>query len=245
MHAWQPLAPIAHATGELIAETTPFVGRELELETLIRLFERSRTTPSVEVVTIVADPGIGKSRLVRELSRHVDGLPDLVTWRSGRCLPYGDGIGFWALAEIVAAHAGILETDDQPTLSAKLDAVLTEPDVNLRAWMKDRLGPLVGLSVAASSPQEDETFAAWRRFLEGIAHAGPLVLIVEDLHWADEAFVRFLVHLAGNSTGLPLMLVVTARPEIEDRHPSWLARARRSTVLSLGLAVRSLGAASS
>ena len=156
-----------------------------------------------------------------------------MTWRSGRCLPYGDGIGFWALAEIVAAHAGILETDDQPTLSAKLDAVLTEPDPNLRSWMKDRLGPLVGLSVAASSPQEDETFAAWRRFLEGIARAGPLVLIVEDLHWADEAFVRFLVHLAGNSTGLPLMLVVTARPEIEDRHPSWLARARRSTVLSL------------
>ena len=104
------------------------MGRELELETLIRLFERSRTTPSVEVVTIVAEPGIGKSRLVRELSRHVDGLPDLVTWRSGRCLPYGDGIGFWALAEIVAAHAGILETDDQATLSAKLDAVLTEPD---------------------------------------------------------------------------------------------------------------------
>ena len=233
MHAWQPLAPVAHATGELIAETTPFVGRELELETLIRLFERSRTTPSVEVVTIIADPGIGKSRLVRELSRHVDGLPDLVTWRSGRCLPYGDGIGFWALAEIVAAHAGILETDDQATLSAKLDAVLTEPDPNLRSWMKDRLGPLVGLAVSASSPQEDETFAAWRRFLEGIARAGPLVLIVEDLHWADEAFVRFLVHLAGNSTGLPLMLVVTARPEIEDRHPSWLARARRSTVLSL------------
>jgi hypothetical protein len=64
---------------------------------------------------------------------------------------------------------------------------------------------------------EDETFAAWRRFLEGIARTGPLVLIVEDLHWADEAFVRFLVHLAGTSTGLPMMLVVTARPEIEER----------------------------
>ncbi len=233
MHTWQALAPIARATGELIVESTPFVGRELELETLVRLFERSRTTPSVEVVTVVAEPGIGKSRLVRELSRHVDGLPDLVTWRSGRCLPYGDGIGFWALAEIVAAHAGILETDDQATLSAKLDAVLLEPDPSLRSWMKDRLGPLVGLEVSASPPQEDETFTAWRRFLEGIAQAGPLVLIVEDLHWADAAFVEFLLHLAANSAGVPLMLVVTARPEIEDRHPSWLARARRSTVLSL------------
>ena len=156
-----------------------------------------------------------------------------MAWRSGRCLPYGDGIGFWALSEIVAAHAGILDTDDQTTLSAKLDAVLTEPDPNLRSWMKDRLGPLVGLEVSVSPPQEDETFAAWRRFLEGIARIGPLVLIVEDLHWADDAFVRFLLHLAGNSTGIPLMLVVTTRPEIEDRHPTWLARARRSTVLSL------------
>ena len=233
MHAWRPLAPIARATGELIAETTPCVGRELELETLVRLFERSRTTPSVEVVTIVAEPGIGKSRLVRELSRHVDGLPELVTWRSGRCLPYGDGIGFWALAEIVAAHAGILETDDQDALSAKLDAVLVEPDPSLRSWMKDRLGPLIGLEVVAGSPQEDETFAAWRRFLEGIARAGPTVLIVEDLHWADEAFVRFLLSLTAHSTGVPLLLVVTARPEIEERQPSWLARARRSTVLSL------------
>ena len=103
-----------------------------ELETLVHLFERSRSTPSLEVVTIVADPGIGKSRLVRELARHVDALPDLVTWRVGRCLPYGDGISFWALGEIIKAHAGILDTDDQVTLSAKLDAVLTEPDPSCR-----------------------------------------------------------------------------------------------------------------
>ena len=165
-----------------------------------------------------------------------------MTWRSGRCLPYGDGIGFWALAEIVAAHAGILETDDQATLSAKLDAVLTEPDPNLRSWMKDRLGPLVGLAVAASSPQEDETFAAWRRFLEGIAHAGPLVLIVEDLHWADEAFVRFLVHLAGNSTGLPLDARGHCAAGDRGSTPV-LARTSSSFDRAItGLAVRSLGA---
>ena len=233
MQTWQPLEPVARGAGELVAESTPFVGRDLELETLIRLFERSRTSPSLEVVTIVAEPGIGKSRLVRELSRHVESLPDLVWWRSGRCLPYGDGVGFWALAEIVAAHAGILETDDQATLSGKLDAVLVEHAPGLRRWLKDRLGPLVGLEVAATPPLEEETFAAWQRFLEGIARTRPLVLIVEDLHWADPAFVRFLLHVAANAAGLPILLVVTARPEIEERHPSWLARARGSTVLSL------------
>ena len=235
MHAWRPIAPVARIDTEASDESTPFVGRDLELETLERLFERSRSTPSIEVVTVVAEPGIGKSRLVRELHRYIADLPDLVTWRTGRCLPYGDGISFWALAEIVAAHAGILETDDQPTLSAKLDTVLAEHDPSVRSWMKDRLGPIVGLEVEASggAPQEEETFAAWRRFIEGIARTGPMVLIVEDLHWADDAFVRFLAHLAANSAGLPIMLVVTARPEIEERHPSWLARARRSTVLSL------------
>ena len=232
---WRPLEPIARATGELMAETTPFVGRAFDLETLVRLFERSRSTPSLEVVTIIADPGIGKSRLVRELARHVDALPDLVTWRVGRCLPYGDGVSFWALGEIIKAHAGILDTDDQVTLSAKLDMVLTEPDLELRAWIKDRLAPLVGLETSTAPPGQEEVFTAWRRFLESIAQAGPTVLIVEDLHWADDAMVAFLGHVAANTAGLPILLVVTARPEVEERHPGWLGRARRSTVLSLGV----------
>ena len=240
---WRPLEPIARATGELMAETTPFVGRSFELETLVRLFERSRATPSLEVVTIVADPGIGKSRLVRELARHVDALPDLVTWRVGRCLPYGDGVSFWALGEIIKAHAGILDTDDQVTLSAKLDTVLTEPDPQLRAWIKDRLAPLVGLETSTAPPGQEEVFTAWRRFLESIAQAGPTVLVVEDLHWADDALVAFLGHVAANTAGLPILLVVTARPEVEERHPGWLGRARRSTVLSLGaLADRDMAA---
>ena len=230
---WRLLGALSHRVGELGVETTPFVGRAFELETLVRLFERSRSTPSLEVVTIVADPGIGKSRLVRELARHVDALPDPVTWRVGRCLPYGDGISFWALGEIIKVHAGILDTDDQMTVSAKLDAVLTEPDASLRAWIKDRIAPLVGLQVTTEPPQQEEAFTAWRRFLEGMAAAGPTVLIVEDLHWADDALVSFLGHLAANTAGLPILLLATARPEVEERHPTWLGRARRSTVLSL------------
>ncbi len=230
---WRATGTIARRAGELAAEATPFIGRDLELASLARLLERARTTPSLEVVTIVADPGLGKSRLVRELARHVEALPDLVTWRVGRCLPYGDGISFWALGEIVKAHAGILDTDDQATRGAKLDAVLVEPDPSLRTWMRDRVGPLAGLVVTSEPPTQEEAFAAWRRFLGTLATARPTVLVFEDLHWADDALVTFLLHFAERTAGLPLLVVATARPEVEDRHPAWLGRARRHTVLSL------------
>ena len=230
---WRPLEPIARRAGELHPEATPFVGRDVELALLVALFERARATPTLELVTILADAGLGKSRLVRELARHLEALPDLVTWRVGRCLPYGDGAGLWALGEIVKAHAGILETDDQAAVSTKLDAVLTEPDPLLRGWMKDRMGALVGLQSMTTPPQQEEAFTAWRRFLESIARSGPTVLVIEDLHWADDTLVAFLSHLADYVAGLPLLLVTTARPELEERHTAWLSRTRRSSVVSL------------
>jgi class 3 adenylate cyclase/tetratricopeptide (TPR) repeat protein len=230
---WRALGPLARPAGELPTETTPFVGRELERSLLVSLFERCRSTPSTEVVTIVADPGMGKSRLARELVHHVESLPDLVTVRVGRCQPYGEGIGLWALGEIVRAQAGILDTDDQAALAAKLEAVLTEPDPSMRAWMKDRLAPLVGLETSTQPPRQEEAFTAWRRFIESIAAAGPTVVVVEDLHLADDALVGFLAHLAEHAVGLPLLVVTTARPELEERHPAWLGRTRRSTVFSL------------
>ncbi len=229
---WRPLAPIARRE-EAQVEVSPFVGRELDLAELVRLFERSRTSPSTELVTIVAEPGIGKSRLVREFRRHLDAVPDLVRWRLGRCLPYGDEISLRPLGEMVKAHAGMLDTDDQAILSAKLDAVLSEPDTTLRAWMRDRVGPLVGLAVEAAPPEQEEAFTAWRRFLEGIAHSGPTVLVVEDLHWADPALVAFLEHFLDHSAGLQILVLATARPEVEERHPTWLARAHHATVVSL------------
>ncbi len=231
VEAWRALHPTARV-GTEERDSTPFVGRDLELSMLTQLFDRSRSRPATEFVTIIAEPGLGKSRLVRELARHVDLLPEFITWREGRCLPYGDGISFWALGEIVKAQAGILETDDQPTISSKLDQVLTEPDEQTRTWIKDRLAPLVGLETTTEPPQREEAFTAWRRFLEQIAGAGPTVLVIEDLHWADEAFVAFLEHLTERTAGVPLLVVVTARPEVEERHPSW-PPGRRSTVLSL------------
>jgi len=235
VEAWRALHPVALRSGELTADATPFLGRDKEMQTLLAAFDRCRTESSVEFPSIVAEPGIGKSRLVREFARAVDARPELVAWRMGRCLPYGDGISFWALGEIIKAQAGILDTDDQPTVSSKLDAVLTEPDPGMRSWMKERLAPLVGLETTTQPPQQEEAFTAWRRFLEQIAAEHPTVLVIEDLHWADDAMVAFLLHVAKHSGELPLFVLTTMRPEVEDRHPTWLeqAAARGSQVLTL------------
>ena len=220
---FRPIAPIASIGGEPPPDSTPFLGRDAELARLIEAFETSRKG-KLTFLTIIAEPGVGKSRLVREFSRYVDDLPDLITWRQGRCLPYGEGISFWALSEIVKSHAGVMDTDDQATLSSRLDQVLTEPDVSTRRWMKDRLAPLIGLEISTEPPEHQELFTAWRRFVVSIASAGPAVLVFEDLHWADAALVEFLAFLGTSDTDLPLLLLATARPEVSDRYPEWPGR---------------------
>src|SRR5205823_2010628 len=185
----------------------------------------------VRLVTVVGEPGVGKSRLVAELARHVEDLPDLVTWRHGRCLPYGEGITFWALGEIVKSHAGILDSDDPATAAEKLDAVLPAagPD---REWLRNRLAPLVG-GDGGPPAEREESFTAWRRFLEGIAAAGPAVFVFEDLHWADAALVEFLEHVASSEERVPMLLVGTARPELSERHPEWARSLTDATTLTL------------
>ena len=231
VQTWRPLRE-RHELAPQASEATPFLGRENELASLVQAFERAAAGPGIELVTILAEPGLGKSRLVRELGRHVLAT-GTATWHKGRCLPYGEGISFWALGEIVKSHAGILETDDQPTLAAKLDTAITEPDPATRAWIRERLAPLVGLHTEAAPAPQEEAFSAWAKFTISLAKRGPAVLIIEDLHWADPALVSFLIQLADTSEPVPLVLVVTARPEVSDRHPEWLARAGRSTVVQL------------
>ena len=201
--------------------TTPLVGRELEKPLLIGTFERAAQQRSVQLVTIVGEPGVGKSRLVAELFAYLGTKPELTRWRQGRCLPYGEGITFWALGEIVKAEAGILESDSAEVAAAKLDAAVS-PEEPERQWLLQRLAPLVGVE-AASPAERQELFTAWRRYLEGLAAARPTVLVFEDLHWADEALLAFLEHLAEWAEGVPLLLLCTARPELYERHPGWAA----------------------
>ena len=202
---------------------SPFIGREIDLALLKGVFDKTVASNSVQLVTVVGEPGLGKSRLVAELFAYIDGRPEFTTWRQGRCLPYGEGITFWALGEILKAHTGILESDPPAVAQEKLDAVL--PEGEERAWFRQRLLPLLGIE-ATSSAEREELFTAWRRFLEGVAEERPTVLVFEDLHWADEAMLAFLEHLADLAEGVPLLIVGTARPELYERFPDYGSRLR-------------------
>ena len=231
VRVFQAKAPRARFGTDLTrTHDSPFIGREIDLALLKGVFDKTVAAGSVQLVTVVGEPGLGKSRLVAELFRYIDARPGLTTWRQGRCLPYGEGITFWALGEILKAHAGILESDPPDVASAKLDKVL--PEGSEREWFRQRLLPLLGIE-ASSSAEREELFTAWRRFLELVADERPTVLVFEDLHWADEAMLAFLEHLADLAEGVPLLLVGTARPELFERHPGYSAGLRNATPINL------------
>ncbi len=209
---------------------TPFVGREIDLAILKGVFDKAVAQSATQLVTVIGEPGVGKSRLVAELFGHIEERTELIRWRQGRCLPYGEGVTFWALGEILKAHTGILESDPPATAAAKLDVVL--PEGSEREWFRQRLLPLLGIE-ATSSAERAELFTAWRRFLEHIAEQDPTVLVFEDLHWADPAMLDFLEHLADRAEGLPLLIIGTARPELFDHHADYARGLRNSTPISL------------
>jgi class 3 adenylate cyclase/tetratricopeptide (TPR) repeat protein len=217
------------------ATRSPYVGREHEQRLLLETFLRAERESSVQLVTVVGEPGIGKSRLVTELRAALDERPDLITWRHGRCLPYGEGITFWALGEIVKAEAGILESDDQQVAAAKLDDVLSAlvSDDSERSWFVARLGPLVGAAGEGAAVGREEAFAAWRRFLEAMAARRPCVFVFEDLHWADDALLEFVEHILDWGPPVPVLLLCTARPELFERSPSWGGGMRNATSIAL------------
>ena len=217
------------------ATHAPFVGREHERALLSDTFARAERESSVQLITVIGEPGIGKSRLVTELRTALDDRPDLITWRHGRCLPYGEGITFWALGEIVKAEAGILESDDPRVAASKLDETVAGlfTDESEQAWFGSRLAPLVGAGGDGAAVSREEAFTAWRRFLEAMAARRPCVLVVEDLHWADAALLEFLEHLLDWSMPVPLLLLCTARPELFERQPSWGGGKRNATTISL------------
>jgi class 3 adenylate cyclase/tetratricopeptide (TPR) repeat protein len=214
---------------------TPLIGRDHELGLLQELFGRVERDAGVQLVTVVGEPGVGKSRLVWEFQRFIDDLPNLVTWRQGRCLPYGEGITFWALGEVVKSHAGILENDSPDEAAEKLRHSVAQviEDEGERDWIRARLAPLVGLGEEGQTTERDESFTAWRSFLEALATRSSCVLVFEDLHWADPAMLAFIEHLADWASGVPLIVLCTARPELYEREPSWGGGKRNHTAISL------------
>jgi class 3 adenylate cyclase/tetratricopeptide (TPR) repeat protein len=223
---WQVLAARASLGVDVDqAPQTALVGRERELEVLAGALARVRGERAPQLVTLVGVPGMGKSRLVWELKELVEAEPELTIWRQGRCLPYGAGVALWALGEVVKAQAGILDTDPAEQATAKLDRTVADllADEGETAWVSGHLRPLVGLAagVELGGDRRAEAFAAWRRFLEGLAEQNPTVLVVEDLHWADATLLDFLDHLVDWASEVSLLVVATARPELLSRRPNW------------------------
>jgi len=212
---------------------TPLVGRTRERAVLGQALDRVRTERAPQLVTLIGVPGIGKSRLIWELFGIVDADPDLITWRQGRCLPYGEGIAFWALGEMVKSQAGLLDTDSAPVAHRKLDAaVAAAVSPEDRDWVSAHLRPLVGLPGTSGSDSTD-AFGAWRLFFELLAEQRPLVLVFEDLHWADAGLLDFVDHLVDWAGGVPLLVVCSARPELLERRPAWGGGKLNATTLAL------------
>jgi class 3 adenylate cyclase/tetratricopeptide (TPR) repeat protein len=223
VRAWEAVearSDTAHERGH----ATEFVGRLRELELVRGALERVLAECEPQLVTLVGVPGIGKSRLVREL----EGASTGITWLHGRCLPYGDGVTFWPLGEIVRRQLGVREGDSRAAVEAALgDAVSDE-------WIAGHLRPLLGLEVEGSrGDQTAEAYAAWRSFLEACAAQTPLAVVFEDLHWADDALLDFVDHLVEWSTGVPLLVVATTRPELLEQRPAWGGGKTNATTISL------------
>ena len=208
---------------DVTQEGAPLVGRQREVDFLTDALTRAREERSPQLVTLVGVPGIGKSRLVYELSRAVDADPELITWRQGRSLPYGDGVTYWALAEMAKAQAGIFETDTPEEAERKLAEAVSAVVAENSERVMENLRPLVGL-VAEGQPRGDkraERFAAWRQFFEALAEQRPAVLVFEDLHWADDDLLDFVDHLVDWGAGVALLVVCVTRPELLERRPGW------------------------
>jgi class 3 adenylate cyclase/tetratricopeptide (TPR) repeat protein len=214
----------------------PLVGRSRELELLFGAFDRAQGEREPQLVTIVGVPGIGKSRLVWELFQRIDTGTELVRWRQGRALAYSEGVSFWALSDIVKAEAGILETDSSDEARRKLEkAVALVADATDVPWLERHLRPLVGLDagVELRGDHRGEAFSAWTRYLEALADERPLVLVFEDLHWADDGLLDFVDHLVEWARGVPLLIVGTARPELLTRRPGWGGGKPNAVTISL------------
>jgi class 3 adenylate cyclase/tetratricopeptide (TPR) repeat protein len=220
--------------GRAMGLEAPFVGRDREFRLVKDLFHSTAEDRRASLVAVVGVAGIGKSRLAWEFEKYIDGLVDTIWWHRGRCLSYGDGVAYWALAEMVRMRARIAEDDPPEEALAKLHAAIEEhvPDADEREWVEPRLQHVLGLTDRVAADRED-LHSAWRLFFERMAETGPVVLLFEDLHWADAALLDFIENLLDWSRSHPLYVLTLSRPELGERHPTFGTRIRNSSALTL------------
>ena len=233
---WKAQRVVSGLRGSLKSQglEAPFVGRDRELRQIKDLFHGCADEKKAHLVSVTGIAGIGKSRLAWEFYKYFDGIAETVYWHRGRCLSYGEGVTYWALADMVRMRCRIGEEEDPASARAKLHATLEEHilDGEERDFLEPRLAHLLGLAEHQARDQQD-LFAAWRLFFERLAESYPTVLAFEDMQWADASLLDFVEYLLDWSRNHPIFVVTLARPELLERRPTWGAGQRSFTSLYL------------
>ena len=213
---YRALRVVAGRGGLLKSERleAPFVGRDRELRLVKDVFHVSTDDKRAHLVQVTGIAGIGKSRLAWEFFKYMDGVKGTYLWHRGRCLAYGQGVTYFALAEMVRGRAGILEAEDRDSALTKLQATVDDyvPDAEDRRFVFPRLGHLIGLE-ERTAPDKQDLFAAWRLFFERLAEQSPVLMAFEDMQWADPSLLEFISYLMEWSRAYPLFVLSLVRPD--------------------------------
>jgi class 3 adenylate cyclase/tetratricopeptide (TPR) repeat protein len=231
--AWRAVRVVADRAGRRRTDTleAPFIGRDDDLRLIKDLYHATVREGRIRLVSVTGVGGSGKSRIAWEFEKYIDGIVGTVYWHHGRSPAYGEGVTFWALGEMIRQRARLAETDDEQTTRRKVADLVASVarDDRERAWIHSAFLALLGVEQG----KPEELFGAWRTFFERVAETGPVVLLFEDLHWADSGTLDFIEHLLEWSRNAPIYIVTLARPELLDRRPTWGAGRRSFTSLSL------------
>jgi class 3 adenylate cyclase/tetratricopeptide (TPR) repeat protein len=247
--AWEAVRVAVETPTRIARASTPLIGREDESELLNSIFSRVVREDRPHLVTVMGQAGVGKSRLLRELATQVGAHPEQPLMRVGHCPAYGTGLAYWALGEVIRSQFEIVDTDDSELAWRKLsggvaglvsEEVTEEPPERIAALLARPLGIEVPEQVAANlgidaedaQGMRDRIFSAVRSLVEGVCRQKPLVLAIEDIHWADEGMLDLIEYLARWVRG-PLLLVCLARDELLDRRPGWGGGRRNATTIAL------------
>jgi class 3 adenylate cyclase/tetratricopeptide (TPR) repeat protein len=233
---WRALRVVTARRGARWTEALepPFVGRDEEFRLVKDLYHATAREGRARLVSVTGIAGIGKSRLAWELFKYLDGVAETMYWHQGRSPAYGEGLTFWALAEMVRMRAHIAESEDPADSRRKLSETLATfvRDDAERRWIEPHLAQLLGLETGPAADRE-ELFGAWRLLFERVADQGPVVLVFEDLQWADSGLIDFVEYVLEWSKAKPILILTLSRPELLDRRPTWGAGQRSFTSLHL------------